>query len=62
MVSYFTKLLNRYLILKPYIPDMLLSNNHASILKEQLLFDEVWLYSNFEKDIYLDECNYKVGI
>lgn len=37
------------------------SNNHVSILKEQLLFDEVWLYSNFEKDIYLDECNYRGG-
>ena len=35
------------------------SNDHASILKEQLLFDEVWLYSNFEQDIYLDECNYR---
>ena len=34
------------------------SNNHKEILREQKLFTEVWLYSNFERDIYIEECNY----
>lgn len=36
------------------------SNNHKEILREQKLFTEVWLYSNFEKNIYIEECNYKI--
>ncbi len=37
------------------------SNNNQEILREQELFTEVWLYSNFEKNIYIEECNYKIN-
>ncbi len=37
------------------------SNNNKEILREQGLFTEVWLYSNFEKKIYIEECNYKIA-
>ena len=37
------------------------SNNNEEILREQELFNEVWLYSNFEKNIYTEECNYKIN-
>lgn len=36
------------------------SNNNSEILKELYHFDEVWLFSNFEKKIYIEECNYKI--
>lgn len=37
------------------------SNNNSEILKELHNFDEVWLFSNFEKKIYIDECNYSLN-
>lgn len=37
------------------------SNNNKEILREAGLFTEVWLYSNFEKKIYIEECDYKIA-
>ena len=55
------KLLKKYFKIKTYFTGHAIkSNNNAEILKEQYLFNEVWLYSEFEKDIYIEECEYKV--
>ena len=56
------KLLKEYFEIKTYFTGHAIkSNNNSKILKEQYLFDEVWLYSEFEKDIYIEECEYKVN-
>ena len=56
------KLLKEYFNIKTYFTGHAIkSNNNSKILKEQYLFDEVWLYSEFEKDIYIEECEYKVN-
>ena len=56
------KLIKEYFNIKTYFTGHAIkSNNNSKILKEQYLFDEVWLYSEFEKDIYIEECEYKVN-
>ena len=55
------KLLKKYYNLKTISTGHAIkSNNNSEILKELHQFDEVWLFSNFEKNIYLDECKYKI--
>ena len=55
------KLLKKYYNLKTISTGHAIkSNNNSEILKELHQFDEVWLFSNFEKKIYLDECSYKM--
>jgi len=57
----FHKLFKKYFKIKTFFTGHAIkSNNNSQILKEQYLFNEVWLYSEFEKDIYINECKYKV--
>lgn len=57
----FHRLIKKYFKIKTfYTGHAIKSNNHIEILAEQEIFDEVWLFSDFEKRIYIEECNYSI--
>lgn len=57
----FHSLIKKYFKIKTfYTGHAIKSNNHIEILAEQEVFDEVWLFSDFEKRIYIEECNYSI--
>ena len=58
----FHSLIKKYFKVKTfYTGHAIKSNNNIEILAETEVFDEVWLFSDFEKKIYIEECNYSIN-